>query len=156
MPKVVTCLGFNNNGEEAINFYTSLIKNSKILTISRSGDAGPGPKGSMLAATFTLDGQEYMALNGGPQFTFSIGMSLMVRCDNQAEIDELWEKLSAGGQEVQCGWLTDKFGVSWQIVPRALSQWMSGSPAKAQSVMQALLKMTKLDIAALQRAHDAA
>jgi len=156
MQNVVTCLGFNNNGEEAINFYTSIIKNSKILTISRNSEAGPGPKGSMLAATFTLDGQEYMALNGGPQFTFSVGMSLMVRCETQAEIDELWEKLATGGEEGPCGWLTDKFGVSWQVVPRAFSKWMSGGPAKAQSVMQALLKMKKLDIATLQRAYDAA
>jgi predicted 3-demethylubiquinone-9 3-methyltransferase (glyoxalase superfamily) len=156
MQKVVTCLGFNNNAEEAINFYTSIVKNSKILTVSRNGDAGPGPKGSLLAATFTLDGQEFMALNGGPQFTFSVGMSIMVRCDTQTEIDELWERLLEGGQEVQCGWLTDKFGVSWQIIPRALGEWMSGGPAKAQSVMQALLKMKKLDIAKLKQAYEAA
>jgi predicted 3-demethylubiquinone-9 3-methyltransferase (glyoxalase superfamily) len=156
MQKVVTCLGFNDNAEEAINLYTSIVKNSKILTISRNGDAGPGPKGSVLAATFTLDGQEFMALNGGPSFTFSPGMSIMVRCDNQAEIDELWERLSQGGQEVQCGWLTDEFGVSWQIIPRALGEWMGGGPAKAQSVMQALLKMKKLDIAKLREAYEAA
>jgi predicted 3-demethylubiquinone-9 3-methyltransferase (glyoxalase superfamily) len=156
MQKVVTCLGFNNNAEEAINFYTSIVKDSKILTVSRNGDAGPGPKGSLLAATFMLDGQEFMALNGGPQFRFSVGMSIMVRCDTQAEIDELWESLLEGGQEVQCGWLTDKFGVSWQIIPRALGEWMSGGPAKAQSVMQALLKMKKLDIAKLKQAYEAA
>jgi len=156
MQKIVTCLGFNNNGEEAINFYTSSVKNSKITSISRSGDAGPGPKGSMLAATFTLDGQEFMALNGGPTFTFTPGMSIVVRCEDQAEIDSLWEKLlSGGGHEVQCGWLTDKFGVSWQIIPKALGQWMSGTPAKAGAVMQALLKMNKLDIATLQKAYDA-
>ena len=156
MQKIVTCLGFNNNGEEAINFYTSSVKNSKITSISRSGDAGPGPKGSMLAATFTLDGQEFMALNGGPTFTFTPGMSIVVRCEDQAEIDSLWEKLlSGGGHEVQCGWLTDKFGVSWQIIPKALGQWMSGTPAKAGAVMQALLKMNKLDIGTLQKAYDA-
>ena len=157
MQKIVTCLGFNNKGEEAINFYTSSVKNSKITSISRSGDAGPGPKGSMLAATFTLDGQEFMALNGGPTFTFTPGMSIVVRCEDQAEIDSLWEKLlSGGGHEVQCGWLTDKFGVSWQIIPKALGRWMSGTPAKAGAVMQALLKMNKLDIATLQKAYDAA
>jgi predicted 3-demethylubiquinone-9 3-methyltransferase (glyoxalase superfamily) len=156
MQKVVTCLGFNNNAEEAINFYTSIVKNSKILTVSRNGDAGPGPKGSLLAATFTLDGQEFMALNGGPSFTFSPGLSIVVRCDDQAEIDHLWEKLSdGGGQEVQCGWVTDRFGVSWQIIPRALGEWMSGGPAKAQSVMQALLKMKKLEIAKLKQAYEA-
>ena len=157
MQKIVTCLGFNNNGEEAINFYTSTVRNSKILSISRNGDAGPGPKGSMLAATFSLDGEEFMALNGGPSFAFSAGMSIVVRCDDQAEIDHLWGKLSSGGgQEVQCGWLTDKYGVSWQIIPKALGQWMGGTPAKATNVMQALLKMKKLDIAALQRAYEAA
>jgi len=157
MQKIITCLGFNNQAEEAVNFYTSVIKNSKILSTSRYGDAGPGPKGSLLAATFVLDGQEFMALNGGPAFTFSSGTSIVIRCETQAEIDELWEKLSEGGAKVQCGWLTDKFGLSWQIVPKALGELINDrNPAKAQSVMKALLQMTKLDIAKLQQAYDQA
>jgi len=157
MQKIITCLGFNNQAEEAVNFYTSVIKNSKILSTSRYGDTGPGPKGSLLAATFVLDGQEFMALNGGPAFTFSSATSIVIKCETQAEIDELWEKLSEGGAKVQCGWLTDKFGLSWQIVPKALGELINDrNPAKAQSVMKALLQMTKLDIAKLQQAYDQA
>ena len=155
MQKIITCLGFNDRAEEAVNFYTSTVRNSRILTMSRNGDGGPGPKGSLLAATFLLDGQEFMALNGGPPFKFAIGMSIVIRCDTQEEIDSLWEKLSEGGEQVQCGWLTDKFGVSWQIVPSILGKLMSDpDPRKSQNVMKALLPMKKLDIAKLQEAHD--
>jgi predicted 3-demethylubiquinone-9 3-methyltransferase (glyoxalase superfamily) len=155
MQKIITCLGFNNQAEEAVNFYTSIIKNSEILGTARSGDAGPGPKGSLLAATFMLDGQEFMALNGGPSFTFAMGMSIVIRCETQDEIDSLWEQLSEGGKKVQCGWLTDKFGVSWQIVPRILPELLNDpDPRKSQSVMNAMLQMTKLDIAGLKAAHD--
>jgi len=157
MQKIVTCLGFNNQAEEAVNFYTSIVKNSKILSATRYVDAGPGPKGSLMVATFLLDGQEFMALNGGPPFTFSIGMSIVIKCETQAEIDEYWEKLSEGGQKVQCGWLTDKFGVSWQIVPRMLGELASDpNPAKSQSVMRAMLQMKKLDIAKLKEAYEQA
>jgi predicted 3-demethylubiquinone-9 3-methyltransferase (glyoxalase superfamily) len=157
MQNIVTCLGFNNQAEEAVNFYTSIVKNSKILSTTRYGDAGPGPKGSLMVATFLLDGQEFMALNGGPPFTFSIGMSIVIKCETQAEIDEYWEKLSEGGQKVQCGWLTDKFGVSWQIVPRVLGELASDpNPAKSQSVMRAMLQMKKLDIAKLKEAYEQA
>jgi predicted 3-demethylubiquinone-9 3-methyltransferase (glyoxalase superfamily) len=157
MQKVVTCLGFNNQAEEAIDFYTSTIPNSKWLTRTRAGDGSPIPKGSLLAATFLLDGEEFMALNGGPPFTFSIGMSIMIKCETQAEIDHLWETLSEGGQKVQCGWLTDRFGVSWQIVPRILPEFLSDpDPGRAANVMQAMLKMTKLDIAKLKGAREQA
>jgi predicted 3-demethylubiquinone-9 3-methyltransferase (glyoxalase superfamily) len=154
---VITCLGFNNQAEEAVNFYTSIVKNSKILSTTRYGDAGPGPRGSLLAASFLLDGQEFMALNGGPSFTFGIGMSIVIKCETQAEIDQLWERLSEGGQKVQCGWLTDKFGVSWQIVPRVLPQLLNDpNPAKSQRVMKAMLQMTKLDIGKLKEAYERA
>ncbi len=157
MQKIITCLGFNNQAEEAVNFYTSVVRNSKISSMSRYGDAGPGPKGSLLAATFVLDGQEFMALNGGPSFTFTHGMSIVIKCETQAEIDELWERLSEGGAKVQCGWLTDKFGVSWQIVPGLLFEMINDpNPAKSQSVMKALLQMTKLDIAKLKQAYEQA
>lgn len=155
MQKIITCLGFSDQAEEAVKFYTSTIRNSKILTTTRYGDAGPGPKGSLLAATFLLDGQEFMALNGGPPFKFSIGMSIVIRCETQAEIDSLWEKLSAGGEKVQCGWLTDKHGVSWQIVPSVLAELLNDpDPRKSQSVMKAMLQMTKLDIAKLKEAYE--
>jgi predicted 3-demethylubiquinone-9 3-methyltransferase (glyoxalase superfamily) len=157
MQRIVTCLGFNNQAEDAVNFYTSIVKNSKILSATRYGDAGPGPKGSLMVASFLLDGQEFMALNGGPPFTFSIGMSIVINCDTQAEVDEYWEKLSAGGQQVQCGWLTDKFGVSWQIVPKLLRTLASDpDPKKSQAVMKAMLQMKKLDSAKLQEAYDRA
>src|SRR5262245_54792585 len=116
MPKITTFLTFDNQAEEAANFYTSIFKNSTILKASRYGDAGPGPKGSLMAATLSLDGQDLMVLNGGPSFSFTQGFSLFVSCETQAEVDDYWRKLTAGGKEVQCGWLVDKFGVSWQIV----------------------------------------
>ena len=157
MQKIVTCLGFNDRAEEAINFYTSVIPNSRILGTTRYGAGAHLPKGTLLAATFLLDGQEFMALNGGSPFSFSIGTSIVIRCETQAEIDRLWEGLSEGGQQVQCGWLTDKFGMSWQIVPRALTELLNDpDPKKAQSVIQAMLKMKKLDIGQLEAARAAA
>ena len=155
MQKITTFLWFNNDAEEAANYYTSIFKNSKILDVSRYGDVGPGPKGSVMIVKFQLAGQEFVALNGGPQFKFTEAISLMVNCDNQQEIDELWRKFTTGGQESQCGWLKDKFGLSWQIVPTELGKLMSAKdPAKANRVMQALLQMKKLDIAKLQQAAE--
>jgi predicted 3-demethylubiquinone-9 3-methyltransferase (glyoxalase superfamily) len=155
MPKITTFLTFDNQAEEAVNFYVSIFKNSKILNVSRYGEGGPGPKGSVMSANFVLEGQEFMALNGGPQFTFTDGISLFVSCETQEEVDELWEKLSAGGEKGPCGWLKDKFGVSWQIIPTALGQLLGDKdPHKAQKVMQAMLQMTKIDIAALRRAYE--
>ena len=155
MQKITTFLWFNNNAEEAANYYTSIFKNSKILDVSRYGDAGPGPKGSVMVVKFQLAGQEFVALNGGPQFKFTEAISLMVNCESQQEIDELWRKLTAGGEESQCGWLKDKFGLSWQIVPTELGKLMSAKdPAKANRVMQALLQMKKLDIAKLEQAAE--
>jgi predicted 3-demethylubiquinone-9 3-methyltransferase (glyoxalase superfamily) len=157
MQKIVTCIGFNNQAEEAVNFYTSVVKNSRILSATRFGDSGPGPKGGLVAASFLLDGQEFLALNGGPSFTHTVGMSIVIKCETQTEIDELWSRLSDGGQPGQCGWLTDRFGVSWQVVPRALPQLLGDpNPKKATAAMQAMLQMRKLDMAALQRAADAA
>ena len=153
--KITTCLWFDGNAEDAITFYTSVFKNSKVLTVTRSGDAGPGPKGSVLVATFQLEGQEFMALNGGPQYKFTPAISLYVDCETQQEVDELWKKLLQGGQEVQCGWLTDKFGMSWQIIPRILLEMLNDKdPEKAKRVMQAMMQMVKIDVAALQRAYD--
>jgi predicted 3-demethylubiquinone-9 3-methyltransferase (glyoxalase superfamily) len=155
MQKIVTCLGFNDQAEAAVKFYTSVIPNSKILSMTRHGDSGPGPKDALLAASFELNGQEFMALNGGPSFTFAVGTSIMIKCDTQAEVDALWDKLSEGGRQVQCGWVTDKFGLSWQIVPRILPELLSDpNPKKSQSVMRAMLQMQKLDIAQLQAAHE--
>jgi len=157
MQNVTICLGFNNQAEEAANFYTSIVKNSRILATTRYGDAGPGPKGSVLTVNFELDGRPFMALNGGPSFAFASGTSIMVMCDTQQEIDQLWERLSDGGHEVQCGWVTDKFGLSWQVVPRVLAKLLRDpNPAKSQSVMKAMLQMVKLDIAGLERAYEQA
>jgi predicted 3-demethylubiquinone-9 3-methyltransferase (glyoxalase superfamily) len=156
MQKITTFLWFDNNAEEAINLYTSVFKNSKIKEVSRYGDAGPGPKGSVMTASFQLEGQDFIALNGGPHFKFTEAISLVVNCETQQEVDELWNKLTAnGGAESQCGWLKDKFGLSWQIIPTTLSKLMSDKDAaKAQRVMMAMLKMKKIDIKALQDAYD--
>jgi len=156
MQKITTFLWFDNNAEEAINLYTSVFKNSKIKEISRYGDAGPGPKGSVMTATFQLEGQDFIALNGGPHFKFTEAISLVVNCETQQEVDDLWNKLTAnGGAESQCGWLKDKFGLSWQITPTILSKLMGDKDAaKAQRVMMAMLKMKKIDIKALQDAYD--
>jgi predicted 3-demethylubiquinone-9 3-methyltransferase (glyoxalase superfamily) len=155
MQKITTCLGFNDQAEEAMNLYVSVFKNSRILSVTRNAAGGPGPEGSLLAATFEIDGVQLMVLNGGPYFTFSEGMSLSVNCETQEEIDEVWAKLSEGGKEVQCGWLKDKFGVSWQIVTPVLSQLLQDKDRKkAKNVMNAMLKMVKIDIAGLKEAYE--
>lgn len=154
MQKMVTCLWFDDQAEEAANFYTSIFKNSKIGAISHYGEGAHRPQGMALTITFELDGQEFMALNGGPEFTFSPAISVVVNCETQAEVDELWGKLSEGGEKGQCGWLQDKFGLSWQIVPTALGEMMQSPDAgKTQNVMKAVLQMNKLDIAALKMAY---
>jgi predicted 3-demethylubiquinone-9 3-methyltransferase (glyoxalase superfamily) len=156
MQKITPFLWFDNNAEEAMNFYTSIFKNSKIGKVSRYGDAGPAPKGSVMVGTFTLDGQELMVMNGGPHYKLTPAFSLVVNCETQEEIDFYWDKLTAdGGKPSRCGWLADKFGLSWQIVPTALSELMSsGDPEKSSRVMQALLKMDKLIIADLRLAYE--
>lgn len=155
MQRISACLWFDGQAEDAANFYTSIFKHSKIGTVTRYGEVGPGPKGTVMTVTFELDGQEFMALNGGLEFTFNEAVSFIVYCDTQEEIDEYWEKLSAGGRTVQCGWLKDKFGVSWQIVPTLLRKLMrDGEPDKTNRVMKAILEMVKLDIKRLQQAYD--
>ena len=157
MQKITPFLTFNDQAEEAVNFYVSIFRNSKIMSMSRYGEGGPGPKGSVMSASFLLEGQEFVALNGGSQFTFADGISLFVNCETQEEVDKLWDKLSAGGEKGPCGWLKDKFGVSWQIIPTALGQMLQDKdPRKSQNVMQAMLQMTKIDIAALRRAYEQA
>ena len=155
MQKITPFLWFNDNAEEAVNFYRSVFKNSKIGKVTRYGDAGPGPKGQAMTVTFELMGLEFVALNAGPQFKFTEAISFVVNCETQEEVDEYWKKLSAGGKTSQCGWLKDKFGLSWQIVPTALGKMYSDpDPAKSQRVMKAMLKMDKLDIAVLKQAYD--
>jgi predicted 3-demethylubiquinone-9 3-methyltransferase (glyoxalase superfamily) len=151
--RITTFLWFDKEAEEAAQFYTSIFKNSRILGVARYGDAGPGPKGSVMTVSFELDGQEFVALNGGPQFKFTEAISLVVNCETQKEVDEFWSKLSAGGQEVECGWLRDKYGLCWQITPNVLPRLLQDpDPQKAKRVMEAMLKMKKIDIAALERA----
>ena len=155
MQKFTPCLWFNFNAEEAVNHYVSIFKNSKVLDISRYGDAMPELKGKVLTMRFTLDGQEFQALNGGPQFSFNEAISISVDCADQAEVDALWTALSEGGTPSQCGWLKDKYGLSWQIVPSVLAQMLKDpDPAKSQRVMSALMQMGKLDIAALHSAYE--
>lgn len=155
MQKITPFLWFDHQAEEAMNFYISIFKNSKVVRIARYGDTGPGPKGSVMTAAFQLDGQDFVVLNGGPHFTFSPAISFVVNCETQEEVDEFWEKLSDGGKENQCGWLDDKYGVSWQIVPTVLGQLLSDPDSvKAGRVMQAMLQMRKIDIASLKRAHE--
>jgi predicted 3-demethylubiquinone-9 3-methyltransferase (glyoxalase superfamily) len=157
MQKITTFLTFDDQAEEAVNFYTSIFDNSRILSTRRYGDAGPGPAGSLMTAEFELDGQTFTALNGGSSFSFSQGISLFVDCETQDEVDELWEKLSEGGEKGPCGWLTDKFGVSWQIIPRKLGELLGDpDPEKVNRVMEAMLTMTKIESDELQRAYDAA
>lgn len=154
MQKITPFLWFDDNAEEAANFYVSVFKNSRVVSISRYGEAGPRPAGTVMTVSFVLDGQEFVALNGGPEFTFSPAISFVVNCTNQEEVDELWAKLSAGGKEVQCGWLEDRYGLSWQIVPTALLEMLNDAdPAKANRVMQAMLQMVKIDIEGLRRAY---
>jgi predicted 3-demethylubiquinone-9 3-methyltransferase (glyoxalase superfamily) len=151
--KITTFLWFDNNAEEAANFYVSVFKNSKVLTKTFYGDAGPGPKGAVMTVEFLLDGQEFTALNGGPQFKFSESISLVVHCKTQEEVDYFWEKLSEGGQEVECGWVKDKYGLSWQVTPDILLELIADPDReKAERVFSAMLKMKKLDIAELQKA----
>jgi predicted 3-demethylubiquinone-9 3-methyltransferase (glyoxalase superfamily) len=155
MQKLTPCLWFNFNAEEAVNHYMSIFKNGKVLDVSRYGDAMPEFKGKVLTMRFELEGQEFQALNAGPQFPFTEAISISVDCADQAEVDVLWAKLCEGGSPSQCGWLKDKFGLSWQIVPTALVQMLKDpDPAKAQRVMGAMMKMQKIDIAALHAAYE--
>jgi predicted 3-demethylubiquinone-9 3-methyltransferase (glyoxalase superfamily) len=155
MPHTITpFLWFDDNAEEAVHFYVSIFKNSRILNVSRYGDAGPGATGKVMTAGFELDGQEFIALNGGPQFSFTEAVSFLVSCQTQPEVDALWDKLVEGGTPSQCGWLKDKYGLSWQIIPVALGQMLSDKdPEKAGRVMQAMLQMQKIDIQALEQAY---
>jgi predicted 3-demethylubiquinone-9 3-methyltransferase (glyoxalase superfamily) len=157
MQKITPFLWFDGNAEEAMNFYVSIFRNSKVLKVVRYGDAGPGPKGTVMVAAFQLEGQEFQALNGGPQFKFTPAISLFVSCETQQEVDDLWKRLSEGGREDQCGWLQDKFGLSWQIIPTLLPRLLSDKDAKkSQSVMKAMLQMKKIDSKKLQQAYDQA
>jgi predicted 3-demethylubiquinone-9 3-methyltransferase (glyoxalase superfamily) len=152
--KITTFLWFDSNAEEAASFYTSIFPNSRITSIARFGDAGPGPKGSVMVVHFELEGQEFIALNGGPMFKFTEAISLLVSSGSQEEIDELWAKLSAGGEAQACGWLKDKFGLSWQIVPTAFFRLVQDpDPQKSKRVMEAMLQMTKFDIVRLEEAY---
>ena len=155
MQKITPFLWFDNNAEEALNFYVSVFKNAKITSLTRFGDAGPGPKGTVMTGIFQIEGQDFCALNGGPQFKFTPAISLFVNCESQQEIDDLWEKLSEGGKKDQCGWLTDKFGLSWQVVPSVLGKLLHSSDSvRSNQVMKAMLQMKKLDIKQLQQAYD--
>jgi predicted 3-demethylubiquinone-9 3-methyltransferase (glyoxalase superfamily) len=155
MQKIVPFLWFNDNAEEAMNLYVSIFKNSQINNVTRYGDAGPGPKGTVMSATFQLEGQNFYALNGGPHYQFTPAISLFVNCTTQEEVDALWDRLSAGGSIQQCGWLQDKFGLSWQIIPTILGEMLGDQdPKKSQSVMRAMLQMTKIDMKALREAYD--
>jgi predicted 3-demethylubiquinone-9 3-methyltransferase (glyoxalase superfamily) len=149
--RITPFLWFDNQAEEAAKFYASIFDNSKIVRILRYGETGPGPKGSAMTVAFELDGQEFVALNGGPHFKFSEAVSFVVNCETQQELDEFWYKLSEGGQEVECGWLKDKFGLSWQVVPTVLPDLLQ-DPGRAERVMKALLKMKKIDIDTLKAA----
>lgn len=155
MQKITPFLWFDGRAEEAANFYTSVFKNSKIGTVSRYGEGGPGPKGSVMSATFQLEGQEFIALNGGPHYSFTPAISFFIHCETQEEVDHYWDKLSDGGRTVQCGWLQDKFGLSWQVIPTILFKLLNDKdPAKSKRVMQAMLKMIKLDIQGLKDAYE--
>jgi predicted 3-demethylubiquinone-9 3-methyltransferase (glyoxalase superfamily) len=155
MQTITPFLWFDSNAEEAAKFYTSVFKDSKILSTARYGDAGPGPKGSVMTVNFQISGQEFMALNGGPQFKFTEAVSFVVNCETQEEVDAYWSKLSAGGEEGPCGWLKDKFGLSWQVVPTALPKLLKDpDPAKAQRVMKAMLQMKKIEIKELEDAYQ--
>jgi len=156
MQKITPFLWFDGQAEEAMNHYVSIFKNSKVLSVARYGDAGPGPKGSVMTCSFQLEGQDFLALNGGPQFKFNEAISLLVNCETQGEVDELWDKLlSGGGQPLDCGWLKDKFGLCWQIVPGAFMRMMQDKdPQKSRRVMEAMMTMKKLDLARLKRAYD--
>ena len=153
MPKITPFLWFDNQAEEAMNYYVSIFKNSKVGTVTRYGDAGPSPKGTVMSVTFELEGQPFMALNGGPLFHFTEAISLFVNCGTQQEVDDLWEKLSTGGEKGRCGWLKDKFGLSWQIIPSGLMAALGNrDPEKAKRAMQAMLQMDKIDLDRIKQA----
>src|SRR5262245_2986788 len=155
MQKITPFLWFDHQAEEAMKLYVSIFKNSKVVSVSRYGDAGPGPKGSVMSATFELEGQTFYALNGGPMYKFTPAISLFVSCETQREVDELWDKLGEGGAPNRCGWLTDRYGVSWQIIPSVLGKMLGDKdPKKSQRAMKAMLQMGKLDIAELTRAYE--
>jgi predicted 3-demethylubiquinone-9 3-methyltransferase (glyoxalase superfamily) len=155
MQKITPFLWFDGKAEEAMNFYVSIFKNSKIVSVTRYGEAGPGPKGTVMSATFQLDGQQFIALNGGPMFTFSPAISFFVNCETQEEVDELWEKLSEGGEKQRCGWLKDKYGLSWQVIPSVLGELLQDkNPEKSKRVMNAMLQMNKIDIKSLKQAYE--
>ena len=155
MQKITPFLWFDTQAEEAAKFYTSTFKNSKIGSIKRYGDGGPRPKGMVMSVAFEIEGQSFVALNGGPQFTFTPAISLFVNCETQQEVDELWDKLLEGGKPSQCGWLTDKYGLSWQIIPAALMKLMNDpDPKKANRVTQAMLQMVKIDVRSLEAAYQ--
>jgi predicted 3-demethylubiquinone-9 3-methyltransferase (glyoxalase superfamily) len=155
MQKITQFLWFDGKAEDAMNFYLSIFKNSKILNVTRYGEEGPGAKGTVMTASFLIEGQEFVALNGGPQFTFSPAISFVVNCETQEEVDMFWEKLSEGGEKQQCGWLKDKFGVSWQIVPVVLVEMLQDKdPEKSKRVMAAMLQIAKIDIRTLRQAYD--
>jgi predicted 3-demethylubiquinone-9 3-methyltransferase (glyoxalase superfamily) len=155
MKKITPFLWFDGQAEEAMNHYVSIFKNSSVDKVLRYGEAGPGEPGSVMTASFTLDGQHFTALNGGPQYKFTPAVSFAVQCETQEEVDHLWEKLTEGGQEVACGWLTDKFGLTWQIVPTVLIQYLQDEDAaKARRVTEAMMQMKKLDIAKLKQAYE--
>jgi predicted 3-demethylubiquinone-9 3-methyltransferase (glyoxalase superfamily) len=155
MQKITPFLWFDGKAEEAMNFYVSIFKNSKVLSVNRYGEEGQGPKGAVMSAKFQLDGQEFFALNGGPQFSFTPAISFFVDCETQPEVDELWEKLSKGGEKQRCGWLTDKFGLSWQIIPSVLGELLQDKDdEKSERVWRAMLQMDKIDIKGLKQAYE--
>jgi predicted 3-demethylubiquinone-9 3-methyltransferase (glyoxalase superfamily) len=155
MQKITPFLWFDDQAEEAMNFYVAIFRNAKAGNVIRYGDAGPGPKGDVMSASFELEGQQFTALNGGPRFRFSEAISFVVSCGTQAEVDELWERLSEGGETQRCGWLKDRFGLSWQIVPVVLIELLSDpDPEKSRRVMEAMMQMTKIDIAKLRQAYE--
>ncbi len=153
-PRITTCLWFDFKAEEAVAFYLSVFTRAKMTATARYGEHGPGPVGAVMTIAFEIEGQPFLALNGGPQFPFTPAVSLIVNCDDQAEIDRYWARLSEGGKTGRCGWLTDRFGLSWQIVPRDVARWMTGPEKNAARVMQAVLRMDKLDIAELEKAYE--
>ena len=156
MPKITPCLWFDTQGEEAATFYTSTFDNSRILEVTRFGEAGPGAAGTVMTVSFELDGQEFVALNGGPQFTFNEAISFQVNCGTQEEVDEFWDRLTEGGEEGPCGWLKDRYGVSWQITPTRLMGLLNDpDPDRSQRAMRAMLDMKKIDIAAAEQAAEA-
>jgi predicted 3-demethylubiquinone-9 3-methyltransferase (glyoxalase superfamily) len=155
MQKITPFLWFDDQAEEAMRHYVSIFENANVLGVTRYGDAGPGPKGSVMIAAFELEGQRFTALNGGPRFKFTEAISFVVNCETQEEVDELWDRLGEGGQIQQCGWLKDKYGLSWQIIPSALPELMSDpDPEKVRRVTEAMLQMTKIDIAKLRQAYE--